>query len=49
MESNKSALDWLKQELQGFGDPTHLSITWETLDELFEEAIEIDNEIKAKK
>ena len=37
-------LEWLKEQLEEFGDTAHLSLTWETLDELFYEAKDMEKE-----
>ena len=35
-----SVLDWLKEQLEGYGDPYQCKIEWTELDELFEQAKE---------
>ncbi len=35
-----SVLDWLKEQLEGYGDPFKCEIEWTELDELFEQAKE---------
>ena len=37
-----SVLDWLKEQLEGYGDPFKCEIEWTELDELFEQAKEIE-------
>lgn len=37
-DSIQTTTDWIKENLESFGDPTHISLTWETLDEILEEA-----------
>lgn len=44
MENKITVVDWLRENLESYGDPTHLSLTWETLDELLEEAKEIEQQ-----
>ena len=38
--NNMSVLDWLKEQLEGYGDPFKCEIEWTELDELFEQAKE---------
>ena len=38
----KTAVEWLAKELEGYGDPGMLSIEWETLDELVKQARSIE-------
>ena len=40
-----SVLDWLKEQLEGYGDPYQCKIEWTELDELFEQAKEKEQEI----
>jgi hypothetical protein len=37
-----TAVDFVRETLENYGDPTHLSLSWETLDEIIEEAREIE-------
>jgi hypothetical protein len=39
--NNMSVLDWLKEQLEGYGDPFKCEIEWTELDELFEQAKEM--------
>jgi hypothetical protein len=38
--NNMSVLDWLKEQLEGYGDPFKCEIEWTELDELIEQAKE---------
>lgn len=40
-----SVLDWLKEQLEGYGDPFKCAIEWTELDELIEQAKEKEQEI----
>ena len=45
--SNKqsiTAVEWLKKELEDYGSNSHLSLDWNTFDELCEQAKELDKE-----
>lgn len=42
--AQQTALEWLKEQLEEFGDTAHLSLTWQTLDELFYEAKDMEKE-----
>ena len=44
--SNKkqTAVEWLKHQLEYFGNKHELQMSWETLDELFEQAKEMEKE-----
>lgn len=37
-----TAIEWLKKELESYGDPSMLHIDWKTLDELCEKAKEME-------
>ena len=39
----QTAIEWLKKELETYGDPGYCKIEWETLDELIEQAKELEN------
>ena len=43
-KSNKTAVDWLKKELEGYGDTQYCELTWNELDELCEHAKEMERE-----
>ena len=45
----QSAIEWLKKELEDYGSNSHLSLDWNTFDELCEQAkqMEEDNIINA--
>jgi len=36
--SKQSSVDWLKKELEDYGSNSHLSLDWNTFDELCEQA-----------
>jgi hypothetical protein len=38
--NNMSVLDWLKEQLESYGDPFKCEIEWTELDELIEQAKE---------
>jgi hypothetical protein len=40
----QTAIEWLKKELEKYGDPGYCKIEWETLDELIEQAKEMEKE-----
>jgi len=40
----QTAVEWLKKELAGYGSSSHLSLGWNTFDELFEQAKEMEKE-----
>jgi ABC-type glycerol-3-phosphate transport system substrate-binding protein len=40
----KSAVEWLKKELENYGSNSHLSLDWDTFDELCEQAKEKEKE-----
>ena len=43
MESVKqTAVEWFKKELENYGSNCHLSLDWNTFDELFEQAKEME-------
>lgn len=42
--SKQTALDWLKKQLESYGDPSNLKLDWETLDELIEQAKQMEKE-----
>lgn len=44
----KTSLDWLKSQLENFGNPNSLEIEWEILDYMFESAKTL-NQIELKK
>jgi hypothetical protein len=44
IKNNMSVLDWLKEQLEGYGDPFKCEIEWTELDELFEQAKEKEKE-----
>ena len=40
----QTAVEWLKKELETYGDPGYCKIEWETFDELIEQAKEMEKE-----
>ena len=39
-----TAVEWLKKELEDYGSNSHLSLDWNTFDELCEQAKEMEKE-----
>lgn len=39
-----SAVEWLKKELEDYGSNSHLSLDWNTFDELCEQAKEMEKQ-----
>jgi len=44
MKKQQTAVEWLKKELENYGSNSHLSLDWDTFDELCEQAKEIEKE-----
>jgi len=42
--SKQTAVEWLKKELEEYGSSSHLSLDWETFDELVEQAKAMERE-----
>ena len=40
----QTAVEWLKKELEEYGSSSHLSLDWETFDELVEQAKAMERE-----
>jgi len=40
----QTAVEWLKEQIECFGNKHELQMSWATLDELFEQAKEIEKE-----
>jgi len=40
----QTVVDWLKKELEDYGSNSHLSLDWNTFDELCEQAKEMEKE-----
>ena len=40
----KTAVDWLKDQIECFGNKHELQMSWATLDELFEQAKQMEKE-----
>ena len=40
----QTAVEWLKKELEEYGSSSHLSLDWETFDELCEQAKQMEKE-----
>ena len=38
MSNKKSSVEWLKDQLEHFGNKHELTVSWTTIDELFEQA-----------
>ena len=38
MENKQTAVEWLKLQLEEYGDPQYCELTWKELDELCEQA-----------
>ena len=45
MEKQQTAVEWLKKELENYGSKSHLSLDWNTFDELCEQAKEMEKEL----
>ena len=39
-----TAVIWLKKQLEDYGSPSHLSLDWDTFDELCQQAKEMEKE-----
>jgi len=47
MESKQTAIEWLKLQLEEYGDPQYCELTWKELDELCEQAKQMEeNQIR---
>jgi hypothetical protein len=44
MESKQTAVEWLKEQIECFGNKHELQMSWSTLDELLEQAKEKEKE-----
>ena len=42
MSKKQTSVEWLMVQLETYGDPGYCKIEWETLDELFEQAKEME-------
>ena len=42
MENKQTAVEWLKLQLETYGDPQYCELTWKELDELCEQAKEME-------
>jgi hypothetical protein len=42
--AQQTAVEWLKKELEDYGSNSHLSLDWNTFDELCEQAKQIEKE-----
>lgn len=42
--SKQTAVEWLKLQLETYGDPQYCELTWKELDELCEQAKEMERE-----
>jgi hypothetical protein len=41
-ETKQTPVDWFKQELEDYGSSSHLSLDWNTFDELCQQAKEME-------
>ena len=41
METKQTAVEWLKDQLEHFGNKHELQVSWDTVDELFQQAKEM--------
>jgi len=46
METKMTAIEWLKDNLEQYGSSSRLDLDWKTLDELIEQAKEMEKEQK---
>jgi hypothetical protein len=46
MENKQTAVEWLKDQIKCFGNKHELQMSWATLDELLEQAKQMDKEQK---
>lgn len=44
MENKQTAVEWLKLQLEEYGDPQYCELTWKELDELCEQAKAMEKE-----
>lgn len=44
MEKQQTAVEWLQEQLEYFGNKHELQMSWTTLDELFDQAKEMEKE-----
>ena len=42
--NKQTAVEWLKKQLETYGDPQHCRLTWKELDELCEQAKAMERE-----
>ena len=47
-ETQQTAVDWLKKQLEDYGSTSHLILDWGTFDELCEQAKEMEKEQMTK-
>jgi hypothetical protein len=45
-DKKQTAVEWFKKELEDYGSNSHLSLDWNTFDELYQQAKEMDIEQK---
>jgi hypothetical protein len=43
-ETKQTAVEWFKKELEDYGSNSHLSLDWNTFDELCQQAKEMEKE-----
>ena len=46
MESKQTAIQWLMEELEAYGDRHHCKLEWEDLESLIQQALEKEKEQK---
>jgi hypothetical protein len=44
MESKQTAIQWLMEELESYGDRHHCKLEWEDLESLIQQALEMEKE-----
>ena len=42
--AQQTAVEWLKRELEDYGDSLHLNLEWKTFDELVKQALQMEKE-----
>ena len=46
-EKQQTAVEWFKKQLEDYGSNSHLSLDWNTFDELYQQAKEMEKQQKA--
>ena len=44
MEKKQTVVEWLNKQLEQYGSPSSLNVDWETLDQLIEQAKEMEKQ-----